>query len=339
MKMARGEWVASASCATRPSRWRVNMAICVWSSSSTTVSCRCDISLGYNWLCLFKLVDAVNFVWWHFGYCTNLYHIYLYNHPEWPFTYYQQAFDWKNAWICPQLELNCIQVWEEKSLREHLRWIETKDWNLSFWGLNMERENIASKLIYPEVRFFRRTHDSSFIKSITVDITVIFLSDEFSSFLRITRWYVSQGDPYAMVILHRAEARRFRCVSLCMADVSRFGIFWLCNNSDGQWFRYRWCLMIHQRYLNNFPYIFTNHVWWFLMETLWFFIATLNIQRVFEYANIIKRIKPPLQSFPRSRIIYMKPHRKIHESYSTVYQNEEPLESHGTWRTYEITNL
>jgi hypothetical protein len=35
----------------------------------------------------------------------------------------------------------------------------------------------------------------------------------------------------------------------------------------------------------------------------------------------------------------MKPHRKIHESYSTVYQNGEPLESHGTWRTYEITNL
>ena len=203
----------------------------------------------------------------------------------------------------------------------------------------MERENIASKFIYPEVRFFRRTRDSSFIKSITVDITVIFLSDEFSSFLRITRWYVSQGDPYAMVILHRAEARRFHCVSLCMADVSRFGIFWLCNNSDGQWFRYRWCLMIHQRYLNHFPYIFTNHVWWFLMETLWFFIATLNIQRLFEYANIIKRIKPPYQSFPRSRIIYMKPHRKIHESYSTVYQNGEPLESHGTWRTYEITNL
>ena len=328
MKMARGEWVASASCATRPSRWRVNMAICVWSSSSTTVSCRCDISLGYNWLCLFKLVDAVNFVWRHFGYCTNLYHIYLYNHPEWRFTYYQQAFDWKK-----RLDLSTAGAQLHPGLGREI------SSGILKMNRNMERENIASKFIYPEVRFFRRTRDSSFIKSITVDITVIFLSDEFSSFLRITRWYVSQGDPYAMVILHRAEARRFHCVSLCMADVSRFGIFWLCNNSDGQWFRYRWCLMIHQRYLNHFPYIFTNHVWWFLMETLWFFIATLNIQRLFEYANIIKRIKPPYQSFPRSRIIYMKPHRKIHESHSTVYQNGEPLESHGTWRTYEITNL
>ena len=93
----------------------------------------------------------------------------------------------------------------------------------------------------------------------------------------------------------------FPCVWPMYQDLVSFGYVTIAMDNgsgidDGWWFTNDTWTIFH-----TYSPTFTNHVWWFLMETLWFSIATLNIQRLFECANIIK---PSYQSFPRSQIIY-----------------------------------